>query len=147
MKHTNEGKLFTDIILEIFKLNGSLIIEGDKLTNEQGLSSARWKILGAINLSPTPMTVPQIARNMGQTRQAVQRLVNAMEGDGLLSFNNNPNHKKAKLLALTQEGKTKYERVTQKQIPWANAIADKISSSDLKLTSSVLQKLINSFET
>jgi len=147
MKHTKEGKLFTGIVLEVFKLNGLLILEGDKLTNEQGLSSARWKILGAISMSLIPLTVPQIARNMGQTRQAVQRLVNEMESDGLLSFKNNPHHKKAKLLVLTLEGMNTYEQLTQKQIPWANAIAGKVSDSELKLTASVLQKLIDAIET
>ncbi|MCG8382221.1 MAG: MarR family transcriptional regulator [Gammaproteobacteria bacterium] len=147
MKHTKEGRLFTDIVLEIFKLNGLLILEGDELTKEQGLSSARWKILGAISLSPTPMTVPQIARNMGQTRQAVQRLVNEMENDELLTFKNNPHHKKAKLVELTLEGKNAYYQLTQKQIPWANSISSKITSSDLQLTLSVLLKLIDSLET
>ena len=147
MKHTKEGKQFTDIVLQVFKLNGLLTLEGDKLTKEQGLSSARWKILGAISLSPTPLTVPQIARNMGQTRQAVQRLVNEMENDGLLSFTNNPHHKRAKLLVLTQKGRNTYERLAQKQISWANSTATKISSSDLQLTSSVLLKLIDALET
>ncbi len=147
MKHTQEGKQFTDIVLEIFKLNGLLILEGDKLTNEQGLTSARWKILGAISLSPIPMTVPQIARNMGQTRQAVQRLVNEMGGDGLLSFKNNPHHKKAKLLVLTLKGRSTYEQLVQKQIPWANTIADRVSSSELQLTLSVLKRLIDAIET
>ncbi len=147
MKHTKEGKQFTDIVLEVFKLNGLLILEGDNLTKEQGLSSARWKILGAVSLSQTPLTVPQIARNMGQTRQAVQRLVNEMENDGLLSFKNNPHHKKAKLLVLTLGGINTYERLTQKQIPWANAIVDNVSNSELKLTASVLRKLIDTIET
>ncbi len=133
--------------MDIFKLNGLLILEGDKLTYEQGLSSARWKVLGAIRMSPTPTTVPQIARNMGQTRQAVQRLANEMEGDGLLSFKDNPQHKRAKLLALTAKGKKTYEQLQRKQIPWANSIAANISSSDLQLASSVLLKLIDSLET
>ena len=147
MKHTQEGKQFTDIVLEVFKLNGLLILEGDKLTNELGLSSARWKVLGAVALSQTPMTVPQIAKIMGQTRQAVQRLANEMEGDGLISFKNNPRHKRAKLLALTAKGRKTYKRLERKQIPWANSITARISSSDLQLTSSVLLRLINTLET
>ena len=147
MKHTQEGKQFTDIVLEVFKLNGLLILEGDKLTNELGLSSARWKVLGAIALSQTLMTVPQIARIMGQTRQAVQSIANEMEGDGLISFKRNPRHKRAKLLSLTAKGRKTYERLERKQIPWANSITAKISSSDLQLTSSVLLRLINALET
>ena len=147
MKHTPEGRLFTDIVLDIFKLSGLLVLEGDKLTKELGLSSARWKVMGAIVNSRSPLTVPQIARNMGQTRQAVQRLANEMEGDGLLSFQTNPHHKRAKLLTLTAKGKINYKKLVQKQIPWANTVANKISTSDLQMTSSVLQKLIDNLET
>ena len=51
MKHTPQGHLFTEVVLEVFKLSGSLVAEGDKITSDHGLSSARWKILGAIVLA------------------------------------------------------------------------------------------------
>ncbi len=146
MKHTPQAEQFTDIVLQVFKLNGQLILEGDKLSNELGLSSARWKVLGAISLSQAPMTVAQIAKNMGLTRQAVQRLANNLKEDGLLSFKNNPHHKRAKLIVLTKKGMNTYEKLKQKQIPWANSIATKISFSDLEITSSVLLKLTAAFE-
>lgn len=142
MEHTPKGMHFTNIVLDVFKLNGLLILEGDKLTKELGLSSARWKVLGAVAFSQGLITVPQIARNMGQSRQAVQRLANEMKEDGLIIFQNNPHHKKAKLLALTPEGEKIYDELEQRQRPWANAIADKVSTSDLELASSVLRKLI-----
>ena len=147
MKHTPEGRQFTDIVLEVFKLSGLLILEGDKLTKELGLSSARWKVMGAIVNSKNPLTVPQISRSMGQTRQAVQRLANEMKDDGLLSFQTNPHHKRAKLLTLTKKGKKTYEKIKKKQVPWANAIADKVSMPDLQLTSLILQNLIDDLET
>ena len=145
MKHTPEGKLFTDIILEIFKLNGQLIIEGDQLIKELGVSSARWKVLGALYKSSDPMTVPEIARMMGQTRQAVQRLANEMNKDGLVNTQLNPNHKSAKFLVLTEKGKEIFEAIDKKQIPWVNDIANDFDVSDLKVASSVLQKMIGRF--
>ena len=146
MAHTPEGQLFTDIVLEVFKLNGLLVIEGDQLTKDLGLSSARWKVLGALALSHSQMTVPQIARAMGQTRQSVQRLVNEMRDDGFLVFQVNPHHKRAQLIALTAKGKKIYARLEQKQRPWANAIAARTKASDLKVASSVLKKLIEKLE-
>ena len=146
MSHTLEGQLFTDIVLEVFKLSGLLVVEGDHITDEFGLSSARWKVLGALSFSTSPMTVPQIANAMGQTRQGVQRLVNEMIRDGFLVFQDNPNHKRAKLIVLTAKGKKTYERVDKKQIPWANSIATGIKRSDLKVASHVLKQLINKLE-
>ncbi len=79
MKHTTNGELLTELILEIFSLSGSLVNEGDELVKELGLTSARWKVLGALAISGVPMSVAQIAKSMGQTRQGVQRLADIME--------------------------------------------------------------------
>ena len=146
MKHTSEGSLLTDIILEIFRLNGLLVIEGDQLIRDLGLTSARWKVLGALSNSG-PMTVPDIARMMGQSRQAVQRLTNELVNDGLLATQINPGHRRAKFLVLTDDGKHAYEQAMQKQVPWVNSIANEFKEADLKLASSVLQKLIARLDT
>lgn len=142
MKHTTKGSLLTDIILETFKLNGLLVSEGDQLVKELGLTSARWKILGALSSIPIPMTVPDIARAMGQSRQAVQRLSNEMVKDGLLMTQDNPDHQRAKFLTLTESGKNTYEKAMQKQTPWVNSIATELDERDLEIASSVLKKII-----
>ncbi len=146
MKHTDKGKLLTSIILETFKLNGLLVIEGDQLIKELGVTSARWKVLGALSTNANPMTVPDIARMMGQSRQAVQRLSTEMKEGGLIVALPNPNHKRADLLALTQHGRETYAQIMQKQIPWINSIGNEFQESDLRLTSSVLNKLIKQLE-
>ncbi len=53
---------------------------GDQLLAEFGLTSARWQVLGAVALSGAPQPVASIARNMGLTRQAVQRVVARRKG-------------------------------------------------------------------
>ena len=65
----------TALVLATFRANGALIAAGDMLTAPFGLSSARWQVLGAVALAGQALTVPQVARNMGLTRQSVQRLV------------------------------------------------------------------------
>ncbi|MCH9697849.1 MAG: MarR family transcriptional regulator [Gammaproteobacteria bacterium] len=147
MKHTAKGSLLTDIILETFKLNGLLVSEGDQLVKKLGLTSARWKVLGALSSGLGPMTVPDIARAMGQSRQAVQRLSNEMVKDGLLMTQINPGHQRAKFLILTDHGKRAYENAMQKQIPWVNAIASELKEADLEVTSSILKKLIAHLDT
>ncbi len=99
----------TDLILETFRLNGRLLVAGDALVADLRLTSARWQALGAMALSPVPLPVAHIARNMGLTRQAVQRLVNEMERDGLVQFGPNPHHQRARLVFLTARGKAAYD--------------------------------------
>ena len=147
MRHTKQGQIFTQIVLELFKLNGLLVAEGDQITKEHALSSARWKILGALALSPNPMTVPQIANKMGQTRQSVQRLVDAMQKGGFLDYQENPYHKRAKLVVISNKGEKIYKLLERKQIPWANSSSANISARDMYVALSVLKKMVKSFDT
>src|SRR5467141_3144788 len=74
--HSPAGRALTQLILDIFRLNGSLLAAGNELTRDLGLSSARWQVMGALAEGPLPAA--QIARNMGLSRQSVQRLVDML---------------------------------------------------------------------
>ena len=45
-------RFLTDLVLDVFRLNGALLASGDTLVKDLGLTSARWQVLGAIALSP-----------------------------------------------------------------------------------------------
>ena len=98
----------TELILETFRLNGRLLEAGDELVRHLELTSARWQVLGAIDASPVPLPIAHVARNMGLSRQAVQRLANEMEKDGLVRFAPNPHHERAKLVLMTDQGKAAF---------------------------------------
>lgn len=146
MSDPRKGPVFTDIVLEVFKLGGLLVSEGDHMSSEYGLTSARWKILGALSLTGETQTVPQIARSMGLTRQAVQRLVDAMHQDELLSFQCNPDHKRAKLISLSERGETIFSKLNEKQSGWAMQCSTGISKAELETTLSVLQRISRSID-
>ena len=141
MDASQKGTVFSDIVLEVFKLGGLLVSEGDHMGKEFGITSARWKILGALSLSGEPQTVPQIARSMGLTRQAVQRLVDAMHEDELLLFHENPDHKRAKLISLSKLGDAVFSKLGEKQLGWAMKCSIGISKAELEATLSVLKQI------
>ena len=145
--HTEKGERFTRFILDIFKLGGLLVAEGNRLTAELGLTSARWKVLGAVALTEVPLTVAQIARTMGQARQSVQRVADQMKADRLIEYEDNPSHKRAKLIILTPRGKDVYAALEAIQTPWANQIAEHIDISELNTALSLIQRLIQRLET
>src|SRR5260370_16676944 len=95
-----EGTALTSLILAVFRLNGRLIAEGDRLVGSLGLTSARWQVLGALALAGAGQTVPDIARAMGLTRQSVQRVANELVEAGLLERSGNPRHAPAHLIPL-----------------------------------------------
>ena len=146
MDESKKGPVFTEIVLEVFKLGELLVSEGDQMGFEYGITSARWKILGALFLAGKPQTVPQIAKSMGLTRQAVQRLVDAMHKDGFLSFHQNPDHKRAKLISLSDRGRETYLKLHEKQSGWAIACSAGITQAELETTLSVLKRISNTID-
>src|SRR5215470_15909722 len=131
----------TELVLETFRLNGCLLVAGDALVKDIGLTSARWQVLGAIALSEVPLPVAHMARNMGLTRQAVQRLANEMERDGLVRFGPNPHHERAKLVQLTAAGERAFAAAGARQAPWANALAKGLSATRIEDARALLRAL------
>lgn len=123
-RSTPGGGVVTDLILEVFRLNGRLLAAGDRLVAGLGLTSARWQVLGAIALSPVPEPVARLARNMGLARQGVQRIVDEMAEEGIVAFRSNPHHRRAKLVLLTERGEKLYAVADRLQKPWARGLAE-----------------------
>lgn len=149
--HTKSGEAMTLLILDIFRLNGRLLIAGDRLVSELGLTSARWQILGAIAYAEQAETVASHARSMGVHRQGVQRIVNELEKEGIIEFQENPNHKRAHLIALTSKGHRLFEAALELQIPWVNKLSEDLNEEDISAIKNLIQqislRLENPFET
>src|SRR5215216_754253 len=110
---TPEGEKATDVILSTFRANGLLLAAGDLLAAEHGLTSARWQVLGAIALARRPLTVPQIARRMGLTRQTVHTTVRRLLADGLVELVPNADHRRSQLVSMTELGRAKYRAIDE----------------------------------
>lgn len=136
---TPAAEAFTALILETFRLNGRLLAAGDGLTKSLDLTSALWQVLGAIDA--TPLSMAQIAREMGLARQSVRRSVTVLIERGFVAFRSNPDHQRAKLVALTAEGRTVLRRTTNRQVVWANALTADIDPRELDVGARLLRRL------
>ena len=134
-------RALTDLVLNVFRLNGALLAAGDALVAELGLTSARWQVLGAIALSPVPLPVAHIARNMGLTRQAVQRSVDEMRANDLVRLAPNPHHRRAMLVAMTAGGEAAYGAASERQARWADALTTDLSAEALETAGTLLRDL------
>ncbi len=141
ISRTPSAEAFTQLILETFLFNGRLLAAGDRLTKELGLTSALWQVLGAINEAPLP--VAQIARNMGLTRQSVRRTANVLKDKGFVEFQENPNHHRAKLVALSKKGRNVLDQVTKLQIGWANSVSKGLGDNKLKTVIQTMRTIGN----
>ncbi len=144
--HSSKRVLFLDLVLSLFRLNGLLIAEGDTMSDRMGLTHARWKVIGAIALSSAGLTVPGIARVLGQSRQAVQRITDVMVKDGILHYQLNPKHKRSALVTLTAQGKDVYNVLREVQDPWAIQVTEDIPIEELETTLRLVRRLIKKFD-
>jgi DNA-binding MarR family transcriptional regulator len=126
------------LILSVFRLNGQLIDAGNRLVLDIGLTSAWWQVLGALDLSPVPLPVAHIARNMGLSRQSVQRVADLLADKGLVQFEPNPHHQRAKLIVLTPRGRAAAKSAGERQRPWARDLTAGLSLERISTALEVL---------
>ena len=146
-KRTPAGEALTGLILDLFRLNSLLVTAGDRLVAGLGLTSARWQILGAVAAVERPEPVAWLARNMGANRQNVQRIINDLHEQGLVTFAANPHHRRAQLVVLTDKGMQTFDAAMRLQGPWINMLAGGLVLKDIqsfhRVIVSLRQKLEN----
>lgn len=105
-----------------------------------GQTSARWQVLAAADHAP--MTVAQIARVLNLARQSVQRVADLLEGEGLVIFEENPGHRRAKLVGLTPKGRRALRSIQAAQRVWADALGAQVGEAELLRVGATLDKAL-----
>lgn len=124
---------------QVLQLSALLSEAGDELSQPAGQSSARWQVMAAIEHAP--LSVADIARQLGQARQSVQRLADVMTEGGFTAYHDNPAHKRAKLLGLTENGYAALRDIQQRQIVWANRVSVGLDPQALAQASATLREV------
>jgi DNA-binding MarR family transcriptional regulator len=135
---------FTELVLEVFRVNRALLDAGDRVTAPAGLTSARWQVLGVIE--DEAVIVAGIARRMGLRRQSVQQTANGLVRDGFARWVDNPDDRRANLLELTPKGKSAMAVVVARHASWANAIGRAHEETAMKRALVLLKELQRSLE-
>ena len=99
--------------------------------------------MGAIIAAERPQPVAWLARDLGGNRQNVQRIINDLHKEGLVSFEVNPHHRRAQLVVLTEKGRRTFEAAMELQAPWVNDLADGLSVKNLETVHRVVTALRN----
>jgi DNA-binding MarR family transcriptional regulator/molybdenum-dependent DNA-binding transcriptional regulator ModE len=133
------GHVFTDLVLETFRLNGRLLAYGDGLVKPINLTSSRWQVLGS--LPRNRATVSEIARYMGLQRQSVQRTIDVLCKEGLVKLVDNPNHRRARLAVLTAKGLDTVAQANKMRDKWRKRMTASLSKSELETAYQVLRRI------
>src|SRR5690606_28568652 len=97
-----------------------------------------WQVIGAIAFADRPQPVAWLARDLGANRQNVQRIVNDLHGEGLIRFEPNPHHRRAKLVILTEKGQQAFEAAASKWYPEADKLIEGLSEADIRTAHHVM---------
>ncbi|MFG2460919.1 MarR family winged helix-turn-helix transcriptional regulator [Streptomyces sp. NPDC048523] len=125
--------------LGVFRLNGQFLSLAEELAGPSGLTAAWWQVLGAVLRQPLP--VSGIAREMGITRQSVQRIADLLVERGLAEYRPNPAHRRAKLLTPTEAGLAAVRRIDPGHAAFADRLAQAFGEAELAEAVGVLERL------
>ncbi|WP_064843486.1 MarR family winged helix-turn-helix transcriptional regulator [Rhizobium phaseoli] len=139
-----EGDAFAAFAITALRLAGHLTAAGDRLAKPAGQTSARWQVLAAARCGD--MSVAQIARTLGLARQGVQRLADVLAGEGLIAYADNPQHQRAKLVRLTDEGAERLGVIEVAQAGWADELGAAFASAELDAARAVMARVMGMLE-
>lgn len=132
-------ELLSQTALTVFALNGRILALAEELARPAGLTATRWQVLGAV--LTTPLTVSQIARTMGITRQSVQRTADQLAADDLVEYRDNPQHRRAKLVVATPAGLAAVRQIDPQHRAAAAEIAARLPVTQWRDTVDALHRL------
>ncbi len=144
---TPASNALTDLIRAVLRMNATVQKSGTRLMLGTGITNARWQTLSELFALEQRVTVSELARHMGLTRQAVQRLADDMAGDGLVEFVENPGDGRAMHLLLTEAGRAKYHEALEREWQSTNAIAANFDEEQIASAVVLLEAITKKMQT
>jgi len=103
-------------------------------------------VLLSVAESGSAPTVPQIGRSLGHPRQVIQRAANALIAAGLLETMPNPDHKRAALLSVTDDGLSLKNRTSARAIKVGNELLKVVDPARCETVAQELHELRSDIE-
>lgn len=120
--------LITRLVDHVFALSGRFASVGDRIAAPEGLSAARWLVLGAIRSGP--LTPAAIARKRGLSRQSIRESVERLERSGHI-VRLRGRDQRTFLVELTDRGREALDRIEPRRQAWAVSTAAQIETDQL----------------
>ena len=124
-----QAEVFRRFTRSVFDAQAALLKHGDAANAEFGQSSARWRVLQRIAAGQT--SVAAIARSTGYSRQAVQRLADALVAEGSARYGADESDRRRQRLELTAAGTATFARMEAHFDVWAARLMTGLPGTDL----------------
>lgn len=135
-------KEMESLYADLFEAAGLGRRVGEKIAATEGQTQARWQTMWTIDTGEA-ITVPQIARRLGVSRQNEQRVVNDLIDGGLAELVPNPDHRTSPLIRLTPNGQRALDGINRAATESNDAIEDDLTPAKV----ANLRKLLRAFTT
>ena len=130
--------VWSKFVIGIFKINGLILQAGEGISQPIGQSSARWQVLGQASES---QTVATMARDMGLTRQSVQRVADILAKEGLVIYKDHPTDRRTQLLELTSQGRKVLTAIYIRQVAWSQQVVTELGAKRLAEVARLLEDI------
>jgi DNA-binding MarR family transcriptional regulator len=88
-----------------------------------------------------PLTVPQIAAMRPTSRQRMQRLADELAAEGLVTFVDNPQHLRSKLVRLTRKGESQYQKLTTRFLSIASTMGGSLREAEIRNAIEIVRQI------
>jgi len=134
------GEAFDGVLHRVVALNRLFGAAGEALARPAGQTLARYLVLREAQREGAP--VADIARRLRLARQGVQRIADALAREGLVAYAENPRHRRAKLVTLTDHGRSALDQVAAAQRVWARQLGEQLGSDKLAQLNALLDDVL-----
>ena len=128
------------VIADVYELAGVLRRRGDELAGTVGQTQARWQVLSVV--SDGDWKVSSAARRLGVSRQAVQRVADAMTAEGLVRYEGDPADRRAPFVRLTAAGAETLATITRTAARWHSRVTDQLEPGELAALRTSIRRLL-----
>lgn len=118
---------------------------GDELHGDLEITATMRAVMETLS-DAGPMTVPQIAKLKGVTRQHIQLLADALVEGGFASVKENPAHRRSSLITLTEKGRRAFAKMRAREAPLIEELSAEFEAPDLERATAVLTRLMARIE-
>lgn len=127
---TSSGEAAYRVLSEVRPLSQASARAVDEELRGTGLTTPLRAVLELL-LHQGRMTVPQVAREFGVTRQSVQALIDVGAARGLLALSENPHHRRSRLVAATALGERTFTDLHRREIANLDSVTVDLDPDEL----------------
>ncbi len=129
------------LLEECSTINRYLTAAARELTQGSSVTGAQWGILGVFGGPEGPFSVAEAARRIGKTRQSVQGVADLLSEKELIEYQPDPNHRRVKLVMVTDEGRALLRQFRARQTRWTRRVAHDLKTGDIETALRLIRQI------